>query len=178
MKTGFALLALALAGLPFSAVSQAPPEGIAGPGKKNWFDDPFFQMSQGVAGCPVPEGPMLTFEEQRREAHWRAERGTSCWLAGICKDSNAYRYDQALAAPVAAALQAVPGLATDSSIWVTIQRRWVFLEGCVASPTLKDQVEAAIRSVPEVETVVPALMTGAGLQPPYPLALPAAHFKP
>src|SRR6476620_5088961 len=101
-------------------------------------------ISAGLPGCPAPEGPLLTFEEQRKEAHWRAERGTSCWLAGKCRDSNAYRYDKTLADPVRAALLAVPGVAA-SSVWVTIQRRWVFLEGCVSSPEQAQQLEQAAK---------------------------------
>jgi hypothetical protein len=135
----------------FCGLAQAQPTE-----RKNWFDDPFFQVSSGVAACPRPLGPLMTFEEQRREAHGRVERGTSCWLAGKCRDSNAYRYDKPLAPQVEAALKAVPGIER-SSVWVTIQRRWVYLEGCVASPVLAAQLEHAARQVPEVEAVVPAL---------------------
>jgi hypothetical protein len=155
------LLALVL--LPMVAAAQQLPD------RRNWFDDPFFQVSSGLPGCPVPEGPLLTIDEQRREAHWRAERGTSCWLAGRCRDSNAYRYDKTLAPQVEAALKAAAGVER-SSVWVTIQRRWVFLEGCVASPALARELEAAARAVPEVETVVPALGIGVSEPPRYPVA--------
>ncbi len=137
--------------------------------RKNWFNDPFFQISKGLAACPVPEGPMLTFDEQRLQAHWRAERGTSCWLAGKCKDSNAYRYDKTLAPQVEAALKAVPGVSA-SSVWVTVQRRWVFLEGCVTSREQALKIEQAAKAVPDVEVVVPALMIGTRSKPPYALA--------
>ena len=140
---------LLLAGLAHS--QPAAPED-----RRNWFEDPFFQVSAGVPACPVPLGPLLTAEEQRREAHYRIERGTSCWLAGKCRDSNAYRYDKGLAPQVEAALRTVPGIER-SSVWVTIQRRWVFLEGCVAAPELISRLERAARQVPEVESVVPAL---------------------
>ena len=157
-----ALGVLAATSGPLHAQSLAPGE------KRNWFDDPFFQVSSGIAQCPVPEGPLMTFEEQRREAHWRAERGTSCWLAGRCRDSNAFRYDKDLAPQVEAALKAVPGFES-SSVWVVIQRRWVFLEGCVASPVQASMLEAAARAVPEVEVVVP--MLGAVSDAPrYPVA--------
>ena len=148
------LLPVLLLLVPVLAGAQPQPEPP--PDKRNWFDDPFFQLSAGLPSCPVPEGPLLTFEEQRREAHGRIERGTSCWLAGRCRDSNAYRYDKALAPQVEAALKAVPGVER-GSVWVTIQRRWVFLEGCVPSPQLAQQLESAARAVPDVETVVPAL---------------------
>lgn len=124
--------------------------------RRNWFEDPFFRVSQGMPDCPVPLGPLLTREEQRAQAHYRIERGTSCWLAGKCRDSNAYRYDKELAPQVEAALRAVPGMER-SSVWVTIQRRWVFLEGCVESAAQIGRFEQAARRVPEVEAVVPAL---------------------
>jgi hypothetical protein len=144
------------------ALAQAQPDE-----RKNRFEDPFFRVSSGLANCPAPLGPMFTLEEQRREAHYRVERGTSCWLAGTCKDSNAYRYDKALAAPVEAALKAVPGVER-SSVWVTIQRRWVFLEGCAASREQVTQLENAARRVPDVESVVPMLSLP-GEAPRYPL---------
>jgi hypothetical protein len=135
--------------------------------RRNWFDDPFFQVSSGVPECPAPLGPWLTRDEQRREAHGRTERGTSCWLAGKCRDSNAYRYDKALAPQVEAALKAVPGIER-TSVWVTLQRRWVLLEGCVDSPERIAQLELAARQVADVESVVPALSVG-GAAPRYPL---------
>jgi hypothetical protein len=156
-----AALLLLLAGV---AHAQAP----SAEEMRNWFDDPFFPVSSGRADCPVPLGPMLTRDEQRREAHYRVERGTSCWLAGRCSESNAYRYDKGLAAPVAAALKAVPAIER-SSVWVTIRRRWVFLEGCVASPGQAAQLEQAALAVPDVEIVVPTLSVGATQAPRYPV---------
>ena len=144
-------------------LSQAQPAE-----RRNWFEDPFFRVSAGVANCPVPLGPLITQDEQRREAHYRIERGTSCWLAGTCKDSNAYRYDKALAAPVEAALKAVPGV-QGSSVWVTIQRRWVFLEGCAATREQVQRLEQSARAVPDVESVVPMLALP-GDKPRYRLA--------
>lgn len=141
-------------------------EAAAAQQRRNWFDDPFFQVSSGLPACAAPLGPMLTDDEQRREAHYRVERGTSCWLAGKCSDSNSYRYDKRLADPVAAALKAVPGIER-SSVWVTIQRRWVFLEGCVASAEQAAQLERAARAVPDVEAVVPALSVGVVKKPRY-----------
>jgi BON domain-containing protein len=135
--------------------------------RRNWFDDPFFQVSAGLPQCPVPLGPLLTADEQRREAHARIERGTSCWLAGKCRDSNTYRYDKGLAPQVEAALKAVPGVER-SSVWVTIQRRWVFLEGCVDSRERIAQLERAAMQVPEVESVLPTLSVG-GEAPRYQL---------
>lgn len=158
---------------PLSALLLAAQTGMAqepGPGpKQNWFDDPFFQVAAGMRSCPVPEGPFYTAEERRAQTHSRLERGTSCWLAGRCADSNAYRYDKPLAPKVRAALEAVPGVRR-GSVWVILQRRWVYLQGCVPSAALAKRLERAARAVPEVETVVPDLMVGTRGRPPYPVA--------
>jgi hypothetical protein len=159
-----ALHAVWLCGAANTQGASSPDE------RRNWFDDPFFQISSGLPACPRPLGPLLTFDEQRREAHWRAERGTSCWLAGACADSNAYRYDKALAPQVARALVSVRGVAAESSVWVTVQRRWVFLEGCVSSVAQARALEHAARLVPDVEAVVPVLNVGTRKPPRYPVA--------
>lgn len=72
--------------------------------RRNWFNDPFFQITSQAVRCPVPAGSYLTAAEQR------AERGTSCWLAGKCARSSAYAYDQ----DIARALQARPSRAAVS----------------------------------------------------------------
>jgi hypothetical protein len=143
----------------------------ASPEKKNWFDDPFFQVSSGARGCPVPEGPLYTAEQRRSQMHARLERGTSCWLEGRCKDSNAYRYDKAIAPQVQAALSAVPGVGR-ASVWAVVQRRWVYLQGCVPSRALARRLEQAARAVPDVELVVDDLMVGTRGKPPYSIASP------
>jgi hypothetical protein len=142
-----------------TACAQAPE-------RRNWFDDPFFQVTSGFAHCPVPLGPLLTYEEQRHQAHYRAERGTSCWLAGRCADSNAYRGDHALGDRVRAGLRDLAGIA-DTSVWVTVQRKWVFLEGCVTAPEQTLRLERAARAVEGVEAVIPALDVGIGRPPRY-----------
>lgn len=103
--------------------------------------------------------------------HSRLERGTSCWLAGRCADSNAYRYDKALAPKVQAALARVPGVRR-ASVWITVQRRWVYLQGCVPSAKLAQRLERAAKAVPDVELVVPDLMRGTRGRPPYPMLAP------
>jgi hypothetical protein len=180
LSTAFALLLPAAAQAVQVMQAAQPAQAAQGaqvarevprPEKKNWFDDPFFQVAGGIRGCPVPEGPLYTEEERRAQMHSRLERGTSCWLAGKCADSNAYRYDKPLAPKVEAALQAVPGL-RQASVWVMIQRRWVYLQGCVPSQALARKLEAAAHAVPDVEAVVPDLMVGTHGKPGYPLATP------
>jgi hypothetical protein len=93
--------------------------------RKHWFDDPFFAISNDAPDCPVPLGPLLTGAERRTQAHHRAERGTSCWLAGQCDRPNAYAYDHDIAQTLRDALSrraAIP----KTSLWVTVQRRIVF----------------------------------------------------
>ena len=74
--------------------AQSPTE------RRNWFDDPFFQVTTRVPGCPVPAGPFLTEAEERVQSHGRAERGTTCWLAGKCEQPNSYAYDKDIAQAV------------------------------------------------------------------------------
>ena len=166
MRTAALLPVLLLAAQ--TAMAQQAPDA-AGALKQNWFDDPFFQVSAGLPACAMPEGPVYTAEERRLQTHSRLERGTSCRLAGKCTDSNAYRYDKPLAPKVRAALLAVPGVRS-GSVWVMVQRRWVYLQGCVPTPALARKLERAARAVPDVETVVPDLMTGTRGKPPYAVA--------
>ncbi|MGH6626148.1 MAG: BON domain-containing protein [Burkholderiaceae bacterium] len=51
-------------------------------------------------------------------------------------------------------------------------RRWVFLQGCVASPKQAAQLEQAAQAVPGVEAVVPMLNVGADGKPRYEIARP------
>ena len=149
-----------------SAAAQAAHGADSGE-RSNFFDDPFFQVSSGLADCPEPLGPLYTAAEVREQMHSRLERGTSCWLAGRCKDSNAYLYDKAIAPEVRKVLTAVPGLRR-SSVWVTVQRRWVYLQGCVPTHEMAQRLESAARKLNDVETVVPDLMVGTRGKPPYP----------
>src|SRR6267143_6674601 len=47
-------MAVALIGGPALAEKRA-----------NYFNDPFLQVTKGIADCPVPEGPMITEAEMR-----------------------------------------------------------------------------------------------------------------
>jgi osmotically-inducible protein OsmY len=153
-----------------TAIAQStPPVQTDAQTKKNYFDDPFFQLSRTLPICPVPEGPMYTADEQRAEAHSRIERGASCYLAGKCAQSNAYAYDKALAQQLQTAL-AKAASAQASSVWVTVQRRMVYLQGCVTSAEQARALEAAARAVPEVDAVLPTLSIGITEKPGYKLA--------
>lgn len=147
--------------------------GAAAERRRNWFDDPFAQATHGLAACPVPEGPLTTEAEMRREAHHRAERGTTCWLAGRCPEPNAYARDAQVNAAAVQAIAAEPRLRA-SSVWVITQRRFVFLQGCVRDAAQRRAVVAAVRRLPGVDAVVDELMVGTSGRPPYRVAASAS----
>jgi hypothetical protein len=142
----------ALVVLSLSTLARGQPHE---PLLTNPFHDPFVQATAGRP-CPAPLGPAYTEAARRAESHSRVERGTSCWLAGKCAEPNAYRYDAGNAKAVVAALQAETSLAT-SAIWVTAQRRFIYLEGCVADAAQAAKAEALVKTLPDVDQVIPAL---------------------
>ena len=154
-----AILVLLLA-LPFA--SRADPRD----GLRNWFGDPFFRIAQGIADCPMPAGPYIDEAERRVQAHHRAERGTTCWLAGTCDRPNAYAYDADIAAALRAALRRHNAFA-DTSVWVTVQGRVVYLEGCVARPAQAAELEAFARAVPQVQQAIAIVRDAPSARPPY-----------
>ncbi|MFI4932962.1 MAG: BON domain-containing protein [Burkholderiales bacterium] len=151
--------ALATAALAANAADEAAGE------RRNWFDDPFVQVTAAMPACPVPDPPLLTEEQMRREAHYRAERGTSCFQAGRCRLPNAYLYDKEIAPRVAKAIT-VDGRFADTSVWIEGQRRWVWLKGCVARAEQKQQLEQLVRAIDDVEAVIEQLQVGTAASPP------------
>jgi hypothetical protein len=150
--------------MPLLALVALP---LAAEERRNWFGDPFAQATHGLAGCPVPEGPLLTEAEMRRQAHQRIERGTTCWLARKCDEPNAYAQDAQINMAVVQRLAADPRW-RNTSLWVITQRRFVFLQGCVRSEAEKRTVIDAARRVPGVDYVGDELLVGTGGKPPYP----------
>ncbi|HEY1392888.1 MAG TPA: BON domain-containing protein, partial [Methylibium sp.] len=120
---------LAAAALACSGVLAAEPD--EGPLKLNPFHDPFVSATSGRA-CPAPRGPAYSEARIRREGHYRAERGESCFVDGRCAESSAYKYDERIATGVVAALRADASLA-DTAIWVISEGRVVSLQGCVGT---------------------------------------------
>lgn len=139
---GLALIAL-------SAVAVAQPTEDP----RNWFGDPFVQLSAAIANCPEPLGPRATEEQMLRQTHHRLERGTRCWLEGRCARQSAYDYDRDIATRIARAWTAHPEFAR-STIWATVQGRIVFLEGCVRDPALGARLEAFGRGIQDVDLAV------------------------
>ena len=132
--------------------------------RSNVYGDPFVQITSGVASCPVPDGPLLTEREARAEAHWRVERGTSCFRSGRCRLPNSYLYDAELV-PRVARFIAGSGRYADTSVWITGQRRWIYLKGCVRSRLQSVELERAVRDVDDVEAVVNQLAIGSSTLP-------------
>ena len=148
-----------------AALVMSSASGVDMPGeRRNWFDTPFGAAVVGLAACPRPEGPLLTQEEMRQLAHARIERGTSCWLAKQCEDSNAYRRDPEIQRRVIDAVASTPAYAR-SSVWVTTERGWVTLQGCLESTALRASLIDRVRRVPGVETVFDQLIVGTGSRP-------------
>ncbi len=133
---------------------------------RNWFNDPFFQISNAIAGCPVPAGPFVTAAERNAQSHHRAERGTSCWLAGKCKKPNAYAYDREIAQNFRAALRKRNPF-KNSTLWVTVQGRLVFIEGCVRDEKIEHDLETFARAIPYVQQAAAFLYKDLSSSPPY-----------
>ena len=143
------------------------------PPRKNWFNDPFFQVRNGISACPIPLGPMITEAERNAEAHYRVERGTSCWMEGKCSKPNSYLYD----APIAQALRERFQQSNDfdnTSLWLIVQRRFVMVQGCIGQAGQAADIETAIKSIPDVERVILQVELPPYGKPSYPLAETAA----
>jgi hypothetical protein len=154
------LSALAVVATP--CLAQVPTD------RQNWFDDPFFQISASVADCPLPAGPFVTEAERRLEAHHRAERGTTCWLAGQCDRPNSYAYDHDIALAFRKALAERDAL-SNSSLWITVQGRVVYIEGCVTRDAMAVELEALARTLPNVQQAIAIVRTDPTARPPYKL---------
>ena len=145
-------LCLLWTNLPASSAVASPNEE-----RSNFFGDPFLQVTNGIADCPVPNGPSITVGEMRAQAHLRAERGTSCYLSGRCRLPNAYLYDKEIIPRVKKAIDA-DGRFARTSVWVEGQRRWVWLKGCVRRKADSVALERLVRGLDDVEAVVNELV--------------------
>lgn len=147
------------------ALLIAPPAPAADP-QHNPFGDPFLQVTGGLGHCPVPQEPTYTAEQYAAEAHDRAQRGVSCWMAGRCRLHSAYLYDPEIVPRVQKALLA-DGRFGNTSVWALGQRRVVWLKGCVASAEQAAEIERIVRNIDDVEGVEDQLMVGTQGPPPY-----------
>ena len=137
--------------------------------RKNAFDDPFLQVTSALPGCPVPRPPGFTEDEVRKEAHVRAQHGTSCYRVGRCRLPNSYLYDKEIIPRVQQYIR-MDGRFDDTSVWVLGERRLVTLMGCVRTKEQAGQMEKAVLLVDDVMGVVNYLSIGTATKPKYEVA--------
>ncbi|CAG4893226.1 BON domain-containing protein [Paraburkholderia saeva] len=138
--------------VPASAVSAASGAGASAVERKNWYNDPFFALSHAVPNCPVPLGPLMTKAQMEDDAHYRVERGTTCWLAHKCTKPNSYMYDPEIADAIRTRFAEPEGL-DGTSIWITVQRRFVYAEGCAPASFNAAALQKRLEAIPDVEQV-------------------------
>lgn len=136
-----------------SAASTASVASAASVERRNWYDDPFWALSHSIAECPTPLGPLMTRAQMEDDAHYRVERGTTCWLAHRCSKPNAYLYDRPIAGELKKRFADGDPALAGTSIWITIQRRFVYAEGCVSASFDRDALRRRLEALPDVERV-------------------------
>lgn len=137
--------------------------------RKNYFEDPFVQVTDAVTACPVPRPPGMTEQELRDAAHVRAQHGGSCYRSGRCRLPNSYLYDREIIPRVAQYIRQ-DGRFDGTSVWVLGERRLVTLMGCVQSPEQAEQLERAVMLVDDVMGVINYLQIDPRATPRYPVA--------
>ncbi|CAB3755543.1 BON domain-containing protein [Paraburkholderia humisilvae] len=176
-STAGALLvaALALGHVQPSFAQQPASTASVATERKNWFNDPFFELSHAMTDCPVPLGPLMTRAQMEDDAHYRVERGTTCWLAHKCTKPNSYMYDQ----PIADAIRAHfsnPRAFDGTSLWITVQRRFVYAEGCAPASFDRQALRQQLEAIPDVEQVF--IRVGSSARAPLPYKTLAAPDQP
>ena len=111
--------------------------------------DPFARATSGHEGCPPAKPPLLDEQQMRSQAHSRAERGTSCCLAGTCECGGPYKHDAEINDRVVEAIRADKRF-RDTAVWVTTTRGFVSLQGCVRSPAQKTALGRVVKRQPGV----------------------------
>lgn len=134
--------------------------------RKNWYNDPFFTLSHARADCPLPLGPLMTKAQMEDDAHYRVERGTTCWLAHKCTKPNSYLYDAPIADAIHAQFKEAKGF-DGTSIWITVQRRFVYAEGCVPASFDAHSLQQRLEAIPDVEQVFMRVTTDPHAPLPY-----------
>ena len=152
---GFKVLAGALC---FAGALTSAATGAAAAELVNPFHDPFVQLTSGIPSCPVPLEPRYSSDEFNQAAHERSQRGVSCWLSGRCRLPNAYLYDQEIAPRLQKVVEA-DGHFNASSVWALVQRRFVWLKGCVHNAQTAQDLRALIENIDDVEQVIDELST-------------------
>ena len=158
VRPGWCVLALVYLIAPFTAFAaeEAP---------RTYQLDPFSQATSGDTACPPVKPPVLDEQEMRAQAHSRAERGTSCCLAGTCACGGAYKRDPEINDHVADAVRRDARF-RGTSIWVTTTRGFVTLQGCVRNASQRRALERLVKRQEGVvlvwnETTLPPVRRGA-----------------
>lgn len=133
---------------------------------KNWYNDPFFALSGDMPACRTPLGPLMTKAEADDDAHYRVERGTTCWLAHKCSKPNSYLYDADIAVAIRRQLQGDARF-KGASVWITVQRRFVYAEGCAPAGFDNESLERTLLAIPDVEQVFVRITPDPRGTPPY-----------
>lgn len=133
---------------------------------RNWFGDPFFQVRAADPACPLPMGPFTDRRGRDEQAHRRAEKGTTCWLAGQCDRPKAYLYDADIAEGVKKAFAQTDRFRS-STLWVTVQGRVVYIEGCAGEGGVAAGTEALVRQVRYVDQAIAIVRKPGDKVPPY-----------
>ncbi|WP_245004760.1 BON domain-containing protein [Paraburkholderia sacchari] len=139
---------------------------------RNWYNDPFFALSSAPGACPQPLGPRMTKAEADDDAHYRVERGTTCWLAHKCTKPNSYLYDADIATAIREKFKGAAPL-DGTSVWITVQRRFVYAEGCAPAAFDRAALERGLAAIPDVEQVFVRLRADPHARPPYKTLPPA-----
>ena len=116
----------------------------------------------------MPRPPGYTEEEVRKEAHVRAQHGTSCYYSGRCRLPNSYLYDKEIIPRVQTYIRE-DGRFNDTSLWILGERRIVTIMGCVKTKEQAEALERTVSLVDDVLNVVPFLSIGTEGKPPYKL---------
>ncbi|WP_442855097.1 BON domain-containing protein [Burkholderia sp. ABCPW 14] len=159
VSTATSRLVTSKTSVPASSVSSVSSTSSASSGssasveRRNWYDDPFFALSNAIAECPVPLGPLMTRAQMEDDAHYRVERGTTCWLAHRCSKPNSYLYDKPIAEELKKEFAGGDAALAGTSIWITIQRRFIYAEGCAPASFDRDALRRRLEALPDVEQV-------------------------
>jgi hypothetical protein len=125
--------------------------------RANHGNDPFFQISAAIANCPVPLGPLQTEQEWLADSHYRIERGNSCWWEGRCRLPNSYLYDKGIEEAVKRRLSNIEPAThwrEQTTLWLMLQRRFIYVQGCVAPGFDRQAFFSELAKTAEVERVI------------------------
>jgi hypothetical protein len=150
----------------FSALAMAQSTTVDPNEIRNWYNDPFFALSSAVNACPQPLGPRMTKSDADDDAHYRVERGTTCWLAHKCSKPNSYLYDADIAQAIRTQFKDDASLA-GTSLWITVQRRFVYAEGCAGAQLDRASLERRLTAIADVEQVFVRVSADPHAPPPY-----------